>query len=125
MNDVSKIRPKRDWIIVLSDPRRDKTSSGLLLPTSETGVEKVSEGTGLVISVGPGKKNEGLFLKVGDKVLFRSFIKYANIIPTEEVWDDGQKKVYSFMSSDDIMAVVEPGVDVGVFSGRPENPVKE
>ena len=118
--DISKVRPRRDWLLVLADQRRDKTASGLLLPGHETGVEKVTEGAGLVLSVGPGEKNRGLGLEKGVRIIFRSFIKHANRLPVEESWDTGEQKIYFLMSSDDAIGVMAPGVDVGVFSGRPE-----
>jgi co-chaperonin GroES (HSP10) len=123
--DISKVRPRRDWLLVLADARRDKTASGLLLPGHETGVEKVTEGAGLVISVGPGEKNRVLGLEKGVRIVFRSFIKHANRLPVEESWDSGEQKIYFLMSSDDAIGVMAPGVDVGVFSGRPEVPAKE
>lgn len=118
--DISKVRPRRDWLLVLADQRRDKTASGLLLPGHETGVEKVTEGAGLVLSVGPGEKNRALGLEKGIRIVFRSFIKYANRLPIEETWESGEQKIYFLMSSDDAIGAMAPGVDVGVFSGRPE-----
>lgn len=125
IGDIEKVRPRRDWLLVLADPRRDKTASGLLLPGHETGAEKVTEGAGLVISVGPGEKNRVLGVEKGVRIVFRSFIKHANRLPVEDNWPNGESKIYFLMSSDDAIGVMAPGVDVGVFSGRPEVPAKE
>lgn len=120
MIDIGKIRPKEGWVLVLADPRMDKTASGIYLPGRETGIEKVTEGAGEVIGVGRGKKNHGLGLERGQRVIYRSFLKHANRIPADDTWPNREEKYYFFMSSDDVMGVIAPGVDVGVFSGRPQ-----
>lgn len=115
--DPHKIRPKRDWVVVKDDPRPNKTAGGIFLPGMETGVEKVKEGTGEVISVGPGEKNQALGLEPGQKICYRGFLKHANRIETEN-------DHYFFMASDDILGIVPEGVNVGVFSGRPMVPTE-
>lgn len=117
--DPSKVRAKRDWISVLDDQRKEKTSSGIFLPGHETGIEKVTEGTGTLIRVGNGDKNKVLGLKTGDRIVYRGFLKHANRIETEEKWADGTSKHYFLMSTDDVLAIIEGKVEVGVFSGRP------
>jgi len=119
--DITKLKPRRDWTLVLADPRRVATQGGIFLPGHETGVEKVTEGAGLIIAVGPGEKNAGLKIEKGDRILYRAFLKHANRMETDEVWENGEAKCYFLMNSDDILGVMAPGVDVGVFSGRPEN----
>lgn len=114
-----KFTPKRDWILVLDTPRRTSTVGGILLPTAETGVEKVTEGTGMIIAVGPGIKNDKLQLSKGLKIVYRAYLKHAERIPYQS---EGEEKIFFLMSSDDIMGIVSPGVDVGVFSGRPQVP---
>lgn len=122
--DPTKIRPRDGWAVVLADARQEK--KGLIfLPASETGVEKVTEGAGLLIRLGPGEKNHRLGLEAGQRILYRGFLKHANPIETDEKWPNGESKVYFIMSSDDIMGIIAPGVEVGVFSGRPEVPHKE
>jgi co-chaperonin GroES (HSP10) len=124
MNPYS-VRPRDGWVVVLADPRKDKTSGGIYVPTALTGVEKVTEGAGRIIRVGPGKKNHDLGLETDLRVVYRGFLKYANPIETEEKWANGENKVYFIMSSEDLLAVLPPGVEVGVFSGRPQVPHKE
>lgn len=117
--EPNKVRAKRDWISVLDDQRKTKTFGGIFLPGHETGIEKVTEGTGTVVRVGNGDKNKTLGLKTGDRIVYRGFLKHANRIETEEKWDDGTSKHYFLMSTDDVLAIISEGIEVGVFSGRP------
>jgi co-chaperonin GroES (HSP10) len=123
--DPTKVRPRDGWAIVLADARKDKTAGGIYLPGNETGAEKVTEGAGLIVRLGPGKKNHDLGLEAGQRVVYRGFLKYANPIETEEKWENGENKVYFIMSSDDVLAIIQPGVEVGVYSGRPQVPEKK
>lgn len=125
MYDPRNIRPRDGWVVVLADPRQEKLSSGIYLPTSETGAERVTEGAGEIIRVGPGAKNKTFGLEKGQRVLYRGFLKHANPIETDEQWPDGQKKVYFIMSSLDLLGILKPGIDVGVYSGRPQVPERE
>lgn len=122
--DPKKFRPKDGWALVLDDQRREKSGS-IYLPGKETGVEKVTEGSGVVIRLGPGKKNSRLGLEEGQHIAYRGYLKYANPIETDERWPDGQAKQFFLMDSNDIVAIMQPGVEVGVFSGRPQVPAKE
>ena len=119
----SQIRPNRDWVLVLDDERREVLASGLIL-AEVTGAEKVTEGTGTLVRIGPGDLNGALGISPGDRVVYRSYLKYANPIDTDERWlsSTGSKKRYFLMSCKDLMGVVEPGVEVGVYSGRPQVP---
>lgn len=112
----STLRPNRDFVSVLMEERQSQLDSGVLLPTSETGVEKVTEGAGVIVRVGAGELNEKLGLQPGMRILVRSYLKYANTIDTEEKWPSGSKKEYFFMSSKDIMAILPVDMNVGVFS---------
>lgn len=120
--DPQSIRPKREWVIVLADKRRERTGGGIFLPGHETGIEKVTEGAGEIIALGSGLKAEKLNLSVGQRVVYRDFLKHANPIPNNEKWEDGSEKRYFLMAIDDLISVISPGVDVGVFSGRPMVP---
>lgn len=110
------VRPMKNWVCVLAQPRKTKLASGLLLAPNETGLEKVSQSTGHIIRVGAGDKCAALELKAGDRVLYRGFLKHANPLPTEEKWEDGQPKVYFLMSVDDLLAVIPEDMDADVFS---------
>lgn len=123
--DPLKVRPRDGWVIVLSDARKKELESGLLLAPNETGAEKVCEGAGVVVRVGGGDKNKTLGLEPGLRVMYRSYLRWANPIVTEQKWPDGQVKQYFIINSDDIMGAVPDGVQVGVYSGRPQVPVKK
>jgi co-chaperonin GroES (HSP10) len=111
------IRPRRDWALVLMEERKDFLSDvGIFIAPNETGAEKVTEGTGYVIGLGPGEKKDQIGLADGDRVCMRSYLKYANVVPTEETWPSGRNKEYFLMALDDVLASVASGVDVGVYS---------
>lgn len=109
------LRPRRDWVLVLSEPRPQMIHS-IHLPGHETGAEKVSERAGEIVRVGPGEKNRKLEVKEGDRALFRGFLKHANPIEHDERWGDGSRKEYFLMSIDDVLAIIPPDLSVGVFS---------
>ena len=88
------VKPLADRVLVEPKEAETKTASGLFIP--DTAKEKPQAGT--VVAVGPGKKDEPMELKVGDKVLYG---KYAST----ELNVDG--KIYIMMRQSDVMAVVE------------------
>ena len=88
------VKPLADRVLVEPKEAETKTASGLFIP--DTAKEKPHAGT--VVAVGPGKKDEPMELKVGDKVLYG---KYAGT----ELNVDG--KIYIMMRQSDVMAVVE------------------
>jgi co-chaperonin GroES (HSP10) len=103
------------------DRRADTVAGGLIfLPVSEINSEKLTEGMGTIVRVGPGEKGKSIGLKTGDRVAFRSFLKHVNPIDTTDVWGDVgdtyARKRYFLMAIDDIMGVISEGVNVGVFS---------
>lgn len=120
--DPYKFRPSDGWALVLDDLRRETTVGGIFLPGAETGVEKVTEGSGELIAVGQGKKATALGLEKGLRILYRGFLKYAHHFETDLFWPNGEAKRFFLMKVDDIMSVIPPGLDVGVFSGRPQVP---
>jgi chaperonin GroES len=94
-----KLRPLNDRIIVQRVEQERKTAGGIVIP--DTATEKPS--MGVVIAVGPGKKDENgklvpTSLKAGEKVLFG---KYSG----QEFKMDG--KDYLHMREDDIIGIVE------------------
>ena len=88
------VKPLADRVLVEPKEAETKTASGLFIP--DTAKEKPQAGT--VVAVCPGKKDEPMELKVGDKVLYG---KYAGT----ELNVDG--KIYIMMRQSDVMAVVE------------------
>jgi co-chaperonin GroES (HSP10) len=123
--DPRKLRPRDGWVVVLADARKQVLASGIVLPNHEVGAEKMCEGAGELIRCGVGPKNSKMGLENGQRVAFRGFLKYANPIPHEEKWEDGQDKQYFVMSSEDLLAIIPPGMEVGIFSGRPQVPEKK
>ena len=113
--EPTKVRVRNGWLVVLMDERKDILSSGIVLP-GLTNVERVTEGMATIIRVGAGIKNEVLGLEPGMRIALRSYLKYANPIPNEETWPSGNPKEYFIMNSDDVYAILAPGVSVGVFS---------
>lgn len=62
-------KPLADRVLVEPTPAETKTASGIIIP--DTAKEKPQEGT--VIAVGPGKKDEPMTVKSGDKVLYGKY----------------------------------------------------
>lgn len=99
-NNLKKIRPLSDRIVVEPREVETKTPGGIVIPETASSGEKPIEGT--VLAVGTGKCVEGklqpLQIKVGDKILFG---KYAG---TNIKLDN---KEYLIMREDDVMGVLE------------------
>jgi chaperonin GroES len=96
---LMKIRPLQDRVIVKRLEEEQKTAGGLYIP--DTAKEKPQKG--LIIAVGPGRKNEDgkpvkLDVKEGDHILFA---KYAG----SEIKVEGEELL--IMREDDIIALVE------------------
>ncbi len=87
------IKPLADRVLVEPKAAETKTAGGLIIP--DNAKEKPQEGT--VLAVGPGKKDEPMEVKVGDKVLYG---KYAGT----EINAEG--KSYIMMRQSDILAVI-------------------
>lgn len=88
------IKPLADRVVIEPKEAETKTASGLYIP--DTAKEKPQQGT--VVAAGPGKKDEVMELKVGDRVLYG---KYAG---TEVTCDD---RKYLIMKQSDVLAVIE------------------
>ncbi|MEK6477899.1 co-chaperone GroES [Catalinimonas sp. 4WD22] len=92
MSQVS-FKPNEDRVLVEPAAAEEKTASGIIIP--DTAKEKPQQGT--IVAVGPGKKDEPLTVKVGDKVLYG---KYAGT----EITFDG--KEYLIMRGSDIFGTL-------------------
>ena len=100
------IRPIRNWCLIKYEKREQSIYGGLLyLPNSETTPEKLSQGLGEVVALGPGDKVKATGIQVGDRVAYRSYLVYANPV------DD-----HCVISIDDLLGVVSKDTTVGVFS---------
>ena len=87
------IKPLADRVLVEPAAAEEKTAGGIIIP--DTAKEKPQKGT--VVAVGPGKKDEPMTVKPGDKVLYG---KYAGT----ELNFDG--KDYMIMRESDIVAII-------------------
>ena len=87
------IKPLADRVLVEPKEAETKTASGLYIP--DTAKEKPQQG--VVIAVGPGKKDEPMELKAGDVVL------YGNYAGTEVSYED---KKYLIMKQSDVLATL-------------------
>lgn len=90
---MASMKPLADRVLVKPASAESKTVSGIIIP--DTAKEKPQKGE--VVAVGPGKKDEPMVVKVGDKVLYG---KYGGT----EVNIDGQE--YLIMRESDIYAIV-------------------
>ena len=87
------IRPLADRVIIEPAAAETTTASGIIIP--DTAQEKPQKG--MVVAVGPGKKDEPMAVNVGDVVLYG---KYSG---TEFKYENGD---YLIMREADIMAIV-------------------
>ena len=88
------IKPLADRVLIEPKEAETRTASGIIIP--DTAKEKPQQGT--VIAAGPGKMDEPMEVKEGDKVLYG---KYAGT----EVKLDGE--TYSIIKQNDVLAIVE------------------
>ena len=88
-----KLKPLADRVVVEPAEAEQKTAGGIIIP--DTAKEKPQKG--VIIAVGPGKKDEPMTVKVGDTVLYG---KYSGT----EATIDG--KNYLIMKESDIYATI-------------------
>jgi chaperonin GroES len=87
------IKPLADRVLVEPAQAEEKTAAGIIIP--DTAKEKPQKG--IVVAVGPGKKDEPITVKAGDKVLYG---KYSGT----EINVDGSD--YLIMRESDILAII-------------------
>ncbi len=87
------IKPLADRVLIEPAVAEEKTAGGIIIP--DTAKEKPQKGK--VVAVGPGKIDEPMTVKVGDKVLYG---KYAGT----EISDNDND--YLIMRESDIVAIV-------------------
>jgi chaperonin GroES len=93
MAENVKATPLHDKVIIKPAPSAEKTAGGIIIP--DTAKEKPQ--LGIVLAAGPGKKDEPVTVKKGDKVLYS---KYAG---TEFEYEGQQLMI---MRESDILAVL-------------------
>jgi chaperonin GroES len=87
------IKPLADRVVIEPSAAEEKTAGGLIIP--DTAKEKPQKG--IVVAVGPGKKDEPITVKEGDVVLYG---KYAGT----EISIEGND--YLIMHESDLVAIV-------------------
>ena len=87
------IRPLADRVLIEPAAAEETTASGIIIPDSA----KEKPQRGVVVAVGPGKKDEPTTVKVGDSVLYGKF-------SGSDLSIDG--KDYMIMRETDILAIV-------------------
>lgn len=92
MSDKKPI-PLHDRVIVKPDPSEEKSAGGIIIP--DNAKERPSKGT--VIAAGPGKKDEPISVKSGDRIL------YGKFAGTEIKFEDED---YLIMKESDILAII-------------------
>ncbi|NIO09208.1 MAG: co-chaperone GroES [Deltaproteobacteria bacterium] len=94
----SNVRPLHDRVIVKRIDEEETTKGGIIIP--DTAKEKPQEGR--VVSVGPGRREDGKLIppdvKAGDRILFS---KYAGT----ELKLNGEEHL--IMREDDILGIIE------------------
>lgn len=97
---MNKIKPLHNNVLIEPLEGLTKTKSGIFIPET---VDKEKPDQGIVVAVGPGKRDEAgkiipMSVKKGQKVIFS---KYS----LDEI-KDGDKK-YFIISEDNILAIYE------------------
>lgn len=87
------VRPLSDRVMVKPAEAETKTAAGIIIP--DTAKEKPMKGE--VVAVGPGKKDEPMTVKVGDKVLYGKYSGTEINVDSEE---------YLIMRESDIYAII-------------------
>lgn len=109
--DWRQFTPIDSWLLVKADPRVKKTAGGILLPDQIVSVERVMEGSGKVLRMGPRVKEEfGDDLKEGDRIMFRGFLKDA----FHEFEEEDGCRIF-LLKAADALAVLDAETDVGAF----------
>ena len=92
------LKPLHDYVVLEKIKEEEKTQSGIIL----TKEPKDQPSRGIVVSVGPGKTENGTLipveLKEGQKVIYK---KYSGTEVTED------HKDYLLIKAEDILAIVE------------------
>lgn len=114
MLDWKQVSPLKKWLTVKTDPRVKKTKGGIELPDQLLAVERVMEGTGVVLKAG-SKVSEacGYDIETGTRVVFRGFLKDASAM--EFLRHEDGCSVF-LLRAEDILAVIDDSVQLGAFS---------
>ena len=111
------IRPNRDWAVVRRDKRKTTMSCGLYFPV-ELNHEQLHEGSGFIVRIGVGPIAKSEELSSGQRILYRSYLKDIHPLPTGQRWEDGELQEFALISLKDVLAQLDPDVEVGLLSER-------
>lgn len=94
-----KISPAEQRVLVLPDPRQEKTPGGIIIPENH---EENKPAFGTLIVTGKGSEDFPMKYRTGQKILFS---EYAGTDVKLNL--DGKLRDYKVMDQRDIMAIVE------------------
>jgi co-chaperonin GroES (HSP10) len=107
---MTNIRPARNFVLVKKDGKIRKFKS-ILLPEYESGLEKVSESSGIVQAVSGDywieQRRVDCPVHAGDRILFRGFLSENNVVG-EDLF---------LLHHTDILAIIPHDMEVGPISG--------
>ena len=108
-----KTRPLGKWVVVKADHRVKKTKGGIHLPDNQVMAERVMEGTGTVLRVGPEvRKTLSFGLEEGMRICYRGFLKDVSSAEFERI---DNCDVF-MIRAEDILAVIRGNIQLGAFS---------
>ena len=113
MLDWKQFKPMSKWVVVKADPRVKKTKGGIELPDMQLAAERVMEGTGRLLKVGPDvSKAVNFAVEPGMRICFRGFLKdaFQGFLREE---DDCP---IFLLRAEDIMAILDDEVQMGMLS---------
>lgn len=117
VKDIS-ITPSTEFIVVKVDQEEaQKTAGGILIP--QLALQNKKTMTGVVVSVGPGRKDANgvhvpaVDVKVGDRVLFACFIGYPLVL--------GEKGEHVLIKHGDVMGWVAEDAEYVEEDAVPSN----
>lgn len=112
MYDWHTFRPMGKWVIVQDDPRLTVSSGGILLPDQMVAAERVMEGTGTVLKVGPEvAKCLGRPLEPGMRICFRGFLKDAF-----HEFEPEEGRTVFLLRAEDVLLELDKDVKMGFAS---------
>lgn len=88
------IEPLADYVVAQTEKAESKTASGLYLPDKAQEKPKTAK----VLAVGPGKNGVPMSVKVGDRILYKSYSTTEVRVASED---------FILVKEDDILAKVK------------------
>lgn len=108
-----KFNPIGKWLLVHADPRVKQSKGGIHLPDKQVKVERTMEGSGRILKIGGRVNKDATYaLEPGMRVVFRGFLKDAS----GAVFDKIDDREVFMLAVEDVLAVIDEGVEVGAFS---------